>query len=240
MKRVFYLLLIILIVASCKKETTTLNPISINELYPLTVGKSFLYRLDSIVPIDFGKDLTKKSYLLKDSIESSFIDATGKKAFRIFRYITDTLQTKPWAFSATNIATIDTNKIEYQDNNLTFIKLANVVSLNTSWKGNSYINTQSPPFYYLDNWNYQYQNLNETYTCLKGNLQNTYTVLQVDEHTPGDFSKTNFYEKKYSIEVYAKGIGLIYKDFLYYIWQPGSQKYQDDAYGVRLNLIDYK
>ena len=100
MKRVFYLLLIILIVASCKKETTTLNPVSINELYPFAVGKVFLYRLDSIVPIDFGKDLTKKSYLLKDSIESSFIDATGKKAFRIFRYITDTLQTKPWEDAA--------------------------------------------------------------------------------------------------------------------------------------------
>jgi hypothetical protein len=39
--------------------------------------------------------------------------------------------------------------------------------------------------------------------------------------------------------VYAKGIGLIYKEFLHYEWQ--APKYLEDrTYGIKLNLIDYK
>ena len=34
---------------------------------------------------------------------------------------------------------------------------------------------------------------------------------------------------------------LIYKEFLHYIWQPTPvpAKFQDDSYGIKLNLISY-
>jgi hypothetical protein len=244
MKKYLLAFAVLMCLFSCKKTTQTLNLVPINDLYPVAVGKTFIYRLDSTLPINFGAALAKKSYQAKDSIESNFKDAAGRNSFRIFRYLRDTLGTQPWVFTATYYTVITTNKIEYYDNNLRFITLVNPVSNNTNWKGNSYINTaSSSPFYYLDNWDYHYTNLDQSFTCLKGVIPNTYTVFQQDTKVQqGSFNPASYDEKSYSIEVYAKGVGLIYKDFIHYIWQPtpAPARYQDDSWGIRLNLIDYR
>lgn len=234
-----------ILLLSCKKENQKLSTISISEAYPLAVGKTFIYKLDSTIPVDFGKKLEVHSYFAKDSIESSFIDATGKTSFRIYRYlrpITDTLNLLPWQFLATHVATINGNTIEYVENNLRFIKLVDPISYNTSWKGNSYINTQQPyGFYYLDDWNYHYTNVEEPFTVIKQKFDTTYTVLQNDEQTPAVFNDQVLNDKKFGKEVYAKGVGLIYKEFMFYIWQTTPKPaFQDDSYGIKLNLIDYK
>jgi hypothetical protein len=41
------------------------------------------------------------------------------------------------------------------------------------------------------------------------------------------------------VEVYAKGIGLIYKDFLYWNWQrnPPPAKFEEASYGIKLTLL---
>lgn len=243
MKRLLCFSVIIVMLISCKKQTESLNLVSINDLYPIAVGKTFIYRMDSTVSINFGEKLVKHSYLAKDSIESNFIDASGRNSFRIFRYTTDTLASQPWIYAATYYSTMTTDKVEYNDNNLRFITLVNPVSYNTTWKGNSYINTILPStYYFMDNWDYHYINLDKPFICKKGTLQNTYTVMQQDSQIPqSGFDASQYNEKSYSIEVYAKGVGLIYKDFLHYIWQPTpSPKYEDGSWGIRLNLIDYK
>lgn len=242
MKRGMYLLLIVFALFSCKKQTQSLNIIALNDLYPISVGKVFIYKLDSINTADFGEKLVTNSYHAKDSVESTFLDASQRTSFRIYRYTRDTLDVQDWAFAGTYYSTITNEKVEVNDNNLRFITLANPVSYNTVWLGNSYINTVLPsPYYFLDNWSYQYQNINSPFTCLKGNIDSTTTVLQQDYQVPqSGFDAAQYNEKNYSIEVYAKGIGLIYKDFLHYVWQPNTRTYQDDSYGIRLNLIDYR
>ena len=132
MKKYLLLVPVIICLFSCKKTTETLNIVAINDLYPIAVGKTYFYRLDSTVTASFGASLVTKSYLAKDSIESTFLDASGRKSFRIFRYLRDTLATQPWTFTATYYSTIDSNKIEYNDNNLRYITLVNPVSYNTT------------------------------------------------------------------------------------------------------------
>jgi hypothetical protein len=227
---------------SCNKQTDTLSIIAAKELYPLQVGKTFTYRLDSTVVATFGAALQKKSYLAKDSVESSFLDNQGRQSYRIFRYLTDTLVSKPYQYAATFVATIDSNRIEYIDNNLRFIALVNPVSNNTTWKGNSYINTTTnADNFFLNNWQYQYQNINEPFTVKKGSINNTVTILQQNESSAANFDPNFYYNKTYSVEVYAKGIGLIYKDFLHYTYQVTPSKYYETgSYGIRLSLVDYK
>ena len=113
--RYLLLLLVATQIVSCGKQTETLNIIAAKELYPIQVGKTFTYRLDSTVVATFGASLQKKSYLAKDSVESSFLDNQGRQSYRIFRYITDTLASKPYQYTATYYAVIDSNKIEYVD-----------------------------------------------------------------------------------------------------------------------------
>lgn len=231
---------------ACSEKEATNYP-KLSDYYPLAVGKTFTYRLDSTVTTNFGQSLTTRYYLAKDSVESTFTDAQGRPSFRIFRYLRDTSQTQPWTYLATYITTIDNNKkwAEYVDNNLRYIVLREPITEGFTWKGNSYIDTKSgnSPVKYLDEWNYTYQNVGGSYTVRKGAFNETITVIQADEVSPpGPFSPNSYQQTNYSIEVYAKGVGLIYKEFLHKTWQitPPPAHWDDDSYGVKMNLVDYK
>ena len=53
---------------SCKKRET-LSPVTLNDLYPLQTGKTYLYRLDSMVVLNLGSDTAIHSYLAKDIVD---------------------------------------------------------------------------------------------------------------------------------------------------------------------------
>ena len=59
-------------IAGCAKQSETLNTATLASYFPLQVGKTFLYRLDSTVPASFGSSLLIKSYLAKDSVRVHF------------------------------------------------------------------------------------------------------------------------------------------------------------------------
>ena len=231
--------------SSCKK-TETAAYIPVNDYYPLQAGSSFIYRLDSTIDAPFGTALVVHSYLLKDSIESTFNDNLGRLSYRVYRYITDTLQLEGWQYLSTYYITPTTTTVEVMDdNNYRFIKLTAPVVNGGSWMGNSFIDTQSgsSTVQYLDGWNYTYQNTNLPYTVVKGEIDSTVTVVQDDETIPDQPFDPNYYQQRnYSVEVYAKGIGLIYKNFLHWTWQttPAPASFDDDSYGIALSLISYQ
>lgn len=239
-----FVIMLLFAVYSCKKETETLRTASLIEYFPLEVGKTFLYRLDSTVPASFGSALIVKSYQAKDTIESTFIDNQGRLSYRIFRFIRDTAGLQPWSFAATFVATPTDNAIEYVENNLRFLKLHAPVTEGYLWLAHSFIDTKSlnTTVGYLDEWEYEYQNLGSGYTVFETAYDSTVTVFQHDETTPeGPFDAANYYQLNKASEVYAKGIGLIYKEFLHWTWQttPPPSKYEDGSYGVKLSLISH-
>lgn len=218
---------------------------SLNDYFPLEIGKSYLYRLDSTVTASFGSSLVVKSYQAKDTIESSFTDNQGRLSYRIFRFTRDTSGVQPWTFAATFVATPTYQWIEYVDNNLRFLKLHSPVTDGYSWLAHSFIDTRSSgsTVGYLDNWEYEYQNTGLGYSVSNTSYDSTITVLQHDETNPeGPFNPALEVQiRTYGVEVYAKGIGLIYKEFLYWNWQrnPPPAKYEDGSYGVKLSLISH-
>lgn len=238
------LLIVCTIIAGCSKNET-INSTNIYELYPLKVGKVFYYRLDSTVLTNFNQNLTTKSYHAKDSVDAEFLDNEGRKTFRMYRYLRDTLNIKPWQYTTTYIVTFNVNKIEVLENNLRFVVLTNLPTETNSWKGTQYINTIAPsPFAYFYDWNFQYQNIAQPFFVKKGMISDTYTVFQQDETLPNlPFNSNNYQERSFSKEVYAKNIGLIYKEFLRWVYQPPTainKYYQEGSYGIKLSLIDYQ
>jgi hypothetical protein len=233
----------IFLFTGCAKQTTKLNLPLPSDYYPLETGHVFTYRLDSTVIFYTGTSLTVHSYLAKDSIADTIRDNQNRLSYRVYRFITDTLAVNEWQPIATYYITPIDHGIEVMDeNNLRFIKLKEPIQNDFSWPGNSYIDTKSAgsPYQYLDGWNYTYQNAGQPFTVLNGVLNNTITVLQQDETSPpGDFDPNNYQQRNYSVEVYAQGIGLVYKEFLHWTWQPTSGGYEPDSYGIKLNLIDY-
>jgi hypothetical protein len=240
MKKLIGIFGLFILLDSCTKSDTV-NLVPVNDLMPLQVGKVFFYRLDSTLPNVTKDQLVRRSYNIKDSVESQITDNLGRKAFRIYRYLRDTMNTQPWRFANAFSVAYDTNRIELLENNLRFVVLTNPVKEGSQWKGTQYINSSySSPFAYYAGWNFAYQDCDQPFTVRKGTINNTYSVLWIDETNPNiPFNPSNYQARDYCKEVYAKGVGLIYKDFLHWVYQP-STKYQDDSYGVRLNLMDYK
>ncbi len=230
--------------AGCKKETESFNSPSLNSYYPLQVGKIFIYRLDSTVTFSFGSRLVVHSYQARDSVESMFTDQQGRPTYRIFRSIRDTLGKQPWTFAATYTATQTPNTIEYVDNNMRFLKLHLPIIDGYTWKAHSYIDTKSlnSTVTYLDEWEYEYKNYGQPTTIRNKTFDSTVTVFQHDETSPpGPFDPNNYQQRNYGLEIYAKGVGLIYKEFLHWTYQttPPPPKYEDGSYGVKLQLINY-
>jgi hypothetical protein len=230
----------------CKKTDTYSS--DLNQYLPMQSGKSITYRLDSTTFTNFGLTKTTTSYTVQDIIDTTFTDNLGRLTWRVLRYITDTSQTQPWANLETIAITPTLGRIEVVENNLRYVKLALPLNNGASWLGNSYINTNSPsstsdPDYsYLANWNYTYDSIGANYTVLQGSIPNTLIVRQQNNVSGDTTDKSVLTQIDYSIEVYAKGIGLIYKNFLHQENQPPnadhSQPYSQ-GYGIRLNMIDH-
>ncbi len=239
------LIAFIVIFFSCKKNETP-GYIRASSYYPVHDGMVWFYRLDSITLAAFGTSLITQSYHLKDSAGTSFLDNAGRQSWPVFRFITDTLEENPWQNISTYYVTPTENNVEVvDDNNLRFIKLVSPVTEGSSWLGNSYIDTRSAnsSYQYLDGWNYTYDSVNLPYTTLAGIFDSSVIVHQQDETSPpGDFDPNNYQQRNYSVEVYAYNTGLIYKNFLHWTWQPTPPpaSFEDDSYGIILNLIRVK
>jgi hypothetical protein len=94
----------------------------------------------------------------------------------------------------------------------------------------------------LDDWDYKYSKLNQDFTVFNNKkVAGTLTVEQRDENI-GTASNINVYsEKTFSQEVWGKGIGLVFKEFLHWEYQPpvGSNPGFKSGYGLKMQMIDH-
>lgn len=244
MKKYFGLaLLVIILFTACKKQNELYSTASLSDYFPLKVGKYITYNLDSTVFINFGQKDTVVKYQVKDSIETQVTDNLGRPAFRVVRYMRKNAG-QAWLSSNTFMAVGSSTSIEFVENNLRFIKLVLPIKQEYTWKGNKYLDTYSlnSTTKYLDDWDYTYDSVDVAIT-LAGNLvNNTVKVNERDEFLGQDpkLPNTQYAEKNYSVEKYAKNIGLVYKEFIHWEYQgiqSGSPGYT--GYGVKLTMTGH-
>ncbi|MBC7888648.1 MAG: hypothetical protein H7Z13_12275 [Ferruginibacter sp.] len=236
--------LTVLALSACKKQTEEFLTASIEEYSPLVVGKFITYQLDTFKYLKFGVKDTIVTYQVKHVIDALINDNLGRPAYRIIRYIRKTPQ-QPWlpdnSFTTVNTGT----SLEFIENNQRFLKLKLPVRDGYSWKGNTYIDTYSlnSTVRYLDDWDYMYEGINEPLNLGNIHLDSTLTVNQRDEVIGIPSNPTSYSERNVGLEVYAKGIGLVYRKFLHTIFQPATPgvgaAYTDDSYGVTFTMIDH-
>jgi hypothetical protein len=247
--RLWFLAPILLMAGACTEKKVEMTSPALSDYFPLTVGKYITYRLDSTVLTQFGRDTVVRSYRCRDQVDAEITDATGRKSFRIIRSMSNLAGTNPYVPAYTFEATPEsTDWIEYQENNLRFMKLRFPMIEGFQWKGNSFIDVTSinSPVRYLAGWEYTYQDLGKPYTVGGKTYPNTVTILQRDEVVPeGPFNPNFFKQYDYSLEVYALGIGLIYKNFDHKVWQPPTPPpdsrpgyWEDGSYRIILSAID--
>lgn len=239
--RFFILLSLIIAVSSCNKS----NPLVTDtptDYYPMHVGSYIIYRMDSLKFINSGSQDTIVSYLAKEIVEDSITDNSGRTSYRVTRYLSDTNGISEWTPSIAYMVTPLKGSVEVVENNLRFIKMVTPVQDGISWLGNAHIDTKSDdsPVPYMDGWNYNYINTGMPYDVMAGTIPETVTVNEADAVTGlGDGS---FTQTVYSAEIYGKNIGLIYKRFLYSVYQSPNVQYPSGAtigYGLSFNMVSH-
>jgi hypothetical protein len=211
---------------------------------PMQVGKYITYRLDSLEFINFGTKDTIISYLARDVVDDTLTDNLGRPGFRVIRYLSDTTGSLPWTPNLTYWVTPTRQAIEVVENNMRYLKLVLPVVDGFSWQGNSYIDTRSASSQvtYLDGWNYTYDSLGSSFSVPFGLLPNTVTIQQANDSVGNPAIDSTISSRTFSEEVYAKDIGLIYKNEVYWLYQPPNLSIpvgSTTGFGIRLQMVDH-
>jgi hypothetical protein len=239
-----------------KQQLDSYSLVPLSDYFPLQTGKYITYDLDSTTYPNFGTMAVITHYQVQYYTDSTITDNLGRTAYRIIRYIRDS-STAPWVPDNTFLAINTGNTIEWIEDNFRFIKLSLPILPGSSWQGNRYLYTYTSddtvttqitptylPYTYLDNWTYSYDSINTPLTLGNLTVDSTIKVNEQDVEV-GIQNNPNYYSSiTYSSENYAKGIGLVYRRFLYQEYQPpvnGQPGYYntDGYYGITLTMIDH-
>lgn len=233
-------------------------PERLSEIIPLSAGKYITYRVDSTVLTNFGRSVEIHRYQIRHEVDALLTDNLGRPAWRVFRFIRDSMGTGPWVSNGTYFITVLPEQIELTENNMRFVKARVPVRDGNSWKGNKYLapDPYSPLYNFenddaIDDWDYFYDGLYQPTEEIQGQTYtDVLTIPHVDE-TFGDISSPfSVWTRSYSIEKYSKNIGLVYKEYIMLENQPNPidnpspppsiiyDPYQI-GFGVRMWMIDH-
>jgi hypothetical protein len=234
----------LLFLNACKKETETFVTASISDYAPLTVGKYITYQLDSFKYLPFSTRDTTISYQAKYVVDAFINDNLGRPAYKIVRYIRKSSQ-QAWTPDNSFMAISTEGSFEFIENNMRFLKLRLPFKDGYTWKGNTYIDSYSfnSDVKYLDDWDYMYDSTGAARKIGAFDLDSTVKVDQRDEVIGNPADANSYSEQNFGEEIYAKGIGLVYRKFLHTEFQPATpgspSAYDDKSYGITLTMIDH-
>jgi hypothetical protein len=229
------------IICSCNKNNPLITATPA-DYYPMHIGNYIIYRMDSLKFINVGSQDTTISYLAMEVVDDSITDNLGRLSYRVIRYLSDTTGASGWTPSIAYMVTPLTGSVEVVENNLRYIKLVTPVQNNISWLGNAHIDTESDTSQvpYLDGWNYTYSATGLPFNVLAGTVPQSVIVNEANNVSGlGDSSYT---QTLFSEEVYGKNIGLIYKRFLYSVYQSPNVEYPSGVtigYGLTFNMVSH-
>ncbi|MEP6700231.1 MAG: hypothetical protein ABJA85_02910 [Bacteroidota bacterium] len=243
----------VFILFSCneKEQFVTEN---LSDYIPLAVGKYITYRLDSMVFTNFGRNTEIHKYQVKHIIESQITDNLGRASYRVFRYLRDTAGIQPWQPAGSYFITPLPFQVEVVEDNLRFIKLHAPVKNGYSWKGNSYLPSDTCggpycPLYKFSNddniqdWDFYYDGEPASFSYRNNNYSNVFSVEEINEAFNVPITvPTAYAAKSRGVEKYAKTIGLVYREYELWEYQPntgGSGGPYKLGFGITLWMIDH-
>lgn len=208
--------------ASCSKEDGP-APVDTDDAayFPLRKGHFVEYHVDSTYWDDFLGTETHHLMDLRYVVADTLTDNAG----RLSHVITVSRRkdaTELWQPESNFIVTRTTERLEWIQNNLHFVKLIFPVQAKREWKGNEFISTLDPARLFYRDWDYTYADVGGTYKNEYKTFDNALTVNQVDEtiNNP-EQQPTAYASRTYGLEKYAKNIGLIEKRFIHWTYDPG-------------------
>jgi len=205
-------------------EIKEVDPQSLGGSYfPLKVGEYRIYQVDGI---KYGVETDSVfSYQLKESVVDSFTNLESGISYKILREKKEN-EVETWQFDSLWTARIDEGKVVMVEHNVPIIKLTFPLGDSISWDGNS-LNDQ-----FVDE--YMMTDVDQAYTDDFASYGSTATVIQ--EFLPD--RNVNWISRK---EVYAKSLGLVYKENILLIYNQSAigAEIIDSGLSYFQHLIEY-
>ncbi|MBK6390138.1 MAG: hypothetical protein IPG82_14415 [Saprospiraceae bacterium] len=208
MARLLYLFVIIILISCVKNVTEEVDIESDKAYFPLQVGKYKEYTVDSIL-FRQGRFLDSVRTLVREEIVNITSDTVGD--LYIILRSNRRLTTEPWSPAASYTARIADFKVIRNEGNVHFIPMVFPIVLRQQWDGLALVQTdqtynvlgESIEIY--QNWDpFLVEAVDESAKIGSFQFDQVISILQTDEE--------DILAKRYSLEKYAKGVGLIYKE----------------------------
>lgn len=237
---------------SCEKSSKTVTDPTKN-FFPISLGKYIVYQVDSSI-YDNVDTLTRETRTqIKYTISDTFRDASNRLAYTMDVY------TRPYdgaVWSKSRVITLTpydlpmtttnppagtpTTGIMWNESGVIFTKVVFPMANNISWYGNNAIDTRDADLAYYANWNYTYKDIYKSYNNGYVNYPNTITCIENDESVnyPNIDSALNAY-RIYSKSVYGMNIGLVYREYTHWTYDPSVALKVLKGYSVVMRAIDH-
>ncbi len=234
---------------SCKEEFEDFK-VESPEDYSITLkpGKYITYRLDSLVFTQQGRSEETHSYQEKHIVDANITDNLNRPSFRIYRSIRDLAGTQPWRPSGSYFITPLENSVEVIEDNLRTIKLIAPIKEGTAWKGARFFGTEPYSSLYnfsnddnIADWDFTIESADETIVLNSQTINDVVSLTAIDESLNVPITDTRSYASKTLLqEKFAKGIGLIFQEYILWEYQPNlnGTPYKT-GFGVKRSMIDH-
>ena len=201
MGRIVFLTIVLLVVffASCQKNKTEPIPTKRGqEYFPLAVGHTWIYEVDSVVYSSFNRNKIRDTfhYWIKHQVEHKYSLNGTDSSYLVNKYISND-DGKNWHYSRSLIYEKNNANVQVVDGGVRSIPLVFPILLFKSWDGHLYNN--------LGEKNYTYLETNGS--CVLRDSSSVKCVQILHEDTE------NFVNKYYGMERYAESIGLIERHY---------------------------
>lgn len=235
------LVLLVLGIAGCTEDELPAPDLHA-DYYPVHIGHWVNYAVDSIRFDDFTDPVTidTLSVQIRHAITDTFRDLDGRLVHRLERFRRPD-EASSWAIDAVGEVLRTERNIQEDLFDLRFVRLIFPPRDGATFEGHVYINTAgNPPYSYLDpdryDWTHRVVDVHQPFTVGALTFDSTVTVQRIDDE--------NAFEKKLGVDVYAKGVGLVYRDLLILETQqpPSGVPFVDRAergFIVRYRAIDH-
>lgn len=237
--------LVVLALVSCEKVNEDFDLDRGYDYFPLEEGRSWTYQVDSIIYDDDGARVDSSTSFVREEIVEEYVDALGDTIFRIERFWRGS-DTSQWEIRDVWAAFTSEGQAFRVEENLKFVKFVFPPAVGKRWDGNIFfdesveITVAGEPLIMYKDWNkYNLLSVDESESIAGKEYQNVATVLLTDD------KEQNEIERRYALEKYARGVGLVEKHYIILDRQCDCSNiaWEDSAHSgfiLKQTLIEYK
>jgi hypothetical protein len=200
-----------LLLAACKQEADPYASHEGLDYFPLEVGKYVWYEVDSTIFDPAGDTISVRhsKTFVKEEVVDTLTDNLGNLLFRVERYerAADSL---PWVVKKVFSQSLQGSQAIRTEDNLRFVKMTFPLRKSERWDGNIHfpddliITVEGETLEMFKGWSYKVLGVDEPFA--EGDLHFD-EALTVEEA-----NSENLIELRQAKSVYARGIGLVYRE----------------------------